>query len=214
MFTGIIKATGKIERIAKKGGDLRLTITSAGLDWQQFAPGESISVNGVCLTAIEFREQGFITDVSTETMAVTALGQLAEGSRVNLEPALTFGERLGGHLVSGHVDCIGTLKARESAARSVRLTVAVPPEYMRYIAKKGSVCMDGVSLTVNEVSDSSFSVNIIPFTVDETIIGAYGVGTAVNIEVDLLARYIERLLTVDKDSGVTREFLREHGYDR
>lgn len=212
MFTGIIKATGTLRRIEKKGGDLRLTIDSKGLDWQVFELGESISVNGVCLTAIEFSDQGFVTDVSVETLEVTALATLAEGDSVNLEPSLSLGERLGGHLVSGHVDCIGTVKAREADARSVRLTVTVPSEYMRYIAKKGSVCIDGVSLTVNEVSDCTFGVNIIPFTANETIIGDYRKGVSVNIEVDLLARYLEQLLKGDKDSGVTKDFLREHGY--
>lgn len=212
MFTGIIKSTGKIERIEKRGGDLRLTIAGAGLDWQQFEIGESIAVNGVCLTAVKFQDQGFVTDVSLETMDVTALAQLAVGSRVNLEPSISLGERLGGHLVSGHVDCIGRVKVRESDARSVRLTLEAPREYMRYIAKKGSVCLDGVSLTVNEVSDCTFGVNIIPHTADETIIGDYAKGTTVNIEVDLLARYLERLLTADEESGVTREFLRAHGY--
>ncbi|MFT5501320.1 MAG: riboflavin synthase [Woeseiaceae bacterium] len=213
MFTGIIKATGEIRQMQKKGGDLRLTICSDGLDWPDYAVGESISVNGVCLTAIEYLADGFIADVSLETMDVTALANLQTGSRVNLEPAISLGERLGGHLVSGHVDCIGTLKARSADARSVRLSIDVPREYMRYIAKKGSVCIDGVSLTVNEVSDCTFGVNIIPHTATETIIGDYRQGAIVNVEVDLLARYLEKLLTADEDRGVTRDFLREHGYD-
>ncbi len=212
MFTGIIKATGEIARIEKKCGDLRLTIRSAGLDWQQFDVGESIAVNGVCLTAVAFPGNGFETDVSLETMDVTALANLSKGSRVNLEPAVSLGERLGGHLVSGHIDCVGSVKARGSDARSVKLTVEIPHEYMRYIAKKGSVCVDGVSFTVNEVSDCTFGVNIIPHTATETISGDYRPGTTVNIEVDLLARYLESLLAADKDSGVTREFLKAHGY--
>lgn len=212
MFTGIIKATGEVRSMQKMSGDLRLTICSDGLDWQDFEPGESISVNGVCLTAIDYLADGFITDISLETMKVTALANLETGSRVNLEPAISLGERLGGHLVSGHVDCIGTLKARRADARSVRLSIDVPREYMRYIAKKGSVCIDGVSLTVNEVSDCTFGVNIIPHTANETIVGDYSPGTIVNIEVDLLARYLEKLLAADEDNGVTRDFLREHGY--
>ncbi len=212
MFTGIIKAIGEVGQIVSQGGDMRLSITSDGIPWTEFEVGESISVNGVCLTAIELSDRGFLTDVSLETLEVTALKDLATGSRVNLEPALALGERLGGHLVSGHVDCVGTIKARESAARSVRLDIEIPQEYRRYVAKKGSVCIDGVSLTVNEVSDALFSVNIIPHTADVTIIGDYQIGTNVNIEVDLLARYLERLLTTGDDSGITKDFLRAHGY--
>ena len=212
MFTGIIKAVGTIERIEKKGGDLRLTITSADLPWSQFEIGESISINGVCLTAVEFLHNGFVADVSVETTDVTALANLAEGSKVNLEPSISVGERLGGHLVSGHVDCVGRIKTRETDARSVRLSVEIPAEVSRYIAKKGSVCIDGVSLTVNEVSGNTFDVNIIPHTAEVTIIGDYQVGTGVNIEVDLLARYVERLLGSGEESAITKEFLRAHGY--
>lgn len=212
MFTGIIKALGSIAGMERTGGDLRLTIRSAGLPWRDYEIGESIAVNGVCLTAVDFVEDGFVTDVSVETMDVTALGSLAQGSSVNLEPAISLGERLGGHLVSGHVDCIGIVKTREADARSVRLGIEVPENYKRYIARKGSVCVDGVSLTVNSVSAARFDVNIIPHTADVTIIGGYRVGTRVNIEVDLLARYLERLLTADADNGITKDFLREHGY--
>jgi len=212
MFTGIIKARGKVERIESRGGDVRLTIRAPDIDWSGFETGESISVNGVCLTAIELNGDGFVTDVSTETLDVTAMSGIAEGDDVNLEPAISLGERLGGHLVSGHVDCIGTIVARHADARSVRLQIEVPEQYGRYIAKKGSICVDGVSLTVNEVSARSFDVNIIPHTADVTIIDGYRTGTRVNIEVDLVARYLERLLSTDSDSGITREFLRAHGY--
>ena len=212
MFTGIIKAIGRIERIEPRGGDLRLTITAADLPWEEFTVGESISINGVCLTAVEFLKDGFVADVSVETTKVTALANLAEGGKVNLEPSVRLGERLGGHLVSGHVDCVGQIKARETDARSVRLVVGIPVEYSRYVAKKGSVCVDGVSLTVNEVSNDTFSVNIIPHTADVTIIGEYRVGTEVNIEVDLLARYVERLLGDGDESAITKETLRAHGY--
>jgi riboflavin synthase len=213
MFTGIIKAVGTIERIDAQGGDLRLTISSAGIPWQEFVPGESISVNGVCLTATGYTDNGFVTDVSVETMNVTSLAKLAVGSKVNLEPSVSLGERLGGHLVSGHVDCVATIKARERDARSVKLDIEVAGEFGRYIARKGSVCVDGVSLTVNSVSANGFSVNIIPHTATITIIGDYQVGTAVNIEVDILARYLERLLETDGDAGITKDFLRAHGYD-
>ena len=212
MFTGIIKAIGKIERMQPQDGDLRLTITSADLPWQEFAIGESISINGVCLTAVEFQKNGFVADVSVETTNVTALANLIEGSRVNLEPSVSVGERLGGHLVSGHVDCVGRIKTRETDARSVRLVVEIPAEYGRYIAKKGSVCVDGVSLTVNEVSENTFGVNIISHTAEATIIGDYRTGTEVNIEVDLVARYLERLLGDNEGSAITKEYLRAHGY--
>lgn len=211
MFTGIIKAQGTIEAMQRRGGDVRLTVSSAELPWSSYDIGESIAVNGVCLTAVALHDDGFDTDVSTETLDVTALGGLNIGSSVNLEPAISVGERLGGHLVSGHVDCVGTVKTQVSDARSIRLTVEVPQEYARYVARKGSVCIDGVSLTINEVSGNSFAVNIIPHTADVTIIGAYEVGTIVNIEVDLLARYIERLLMKNED-GISVDFLREHGY--
>lgn len=212
MFSGIIKAIGKVAKMEQQGGDLQLTITSADLPWKEFAVGESISVNGVCLTAVEFLGNGFVADVSAETTKVTALANLAEGSRVNLEPSVSLGERLGGHLVSGHIDCVGQIKTRETDARSVRLVVGIPAEYSRYIARKGSVCIDGASLTVNEVSDNTFGVNIIPHTADVTIIGDYRTGTEVNIEVDLLARYVERLLTSGDESTITKEYLRAHGY--
>ncbi len=212
MFTGIIKAIGKVEKIEQRGGDLRLTIASAELAWKEFVVGESISINGVCLTAVEILPNGFAADVSVESIDVTALANLAEGSKVNLEPSVSVGERLGGHLVNGHVDCVGQIKSRENDARSVRLVIEIPAEYSRYIARKGSVCIDGVSLTVNEVSDNTFKVNIIPHTAEVTIIGDYRGGTEVNIEVDLLARYIERLLENDDESVISKEFLRAHGY--
>lgn len=212
MFTGIIKAVGKVEKIAPESGDLRLTIRAAGLPWQDFAVGESLSINGVCLTAVEILRDGFTADVSLESAAVTTLGKLVAGSKVNLEPSVSLGERLGGHLVSGHVDCVGAIKARETDARSVRLVVEIPAEYMRYVARKGSICVDGVSLTVNEVSDNTFGVNIIPHTAQVTIIGDYKAGTQVNIEVDLVARYVERLLDGGEVPAITMEFLRAHGY--
>jgi len=212
MFTGIIKAIGKVERMQRQGGDLRLTIVSADLPWKEYAVGESIAVNGVCLTAVEFLPDGFVADVSAETINVTALANLAEGRKVNLEPSVCLGERLGGHLVSGHVDCVGRIKTRETDARSVKLVVEIPAGYSRYIARKGSVCIDGVSLTVNEVADNTFNVNIIPHTANVTISGDYRSGTEVNIEVDLLARYIERLLADGDESAISKEYLRAHGY--
>ena len=201
MFTGIIKTMGTISAVERRGGDVRLSVRSDGLPWADYEVGESIAVNGVCLTAVALHEDGFDTDVSVETLDVTGLGDLDVGSSVNLEPAISLGERLGGHLVSGHVDCIGIIRSREADARSIRLAIDIAPEYKRYVAKKGSVCMD-----------ATFEVNIIPHTADVTIIGNYKVGDEVNIEVDLLARYLERLLTADDEQGLTKEFLRDHGY--
>ncbi len=211
MFTGIIKARGTITAARSKGGDVRMTIRSDGLPWSEFEQGESIAVNGVCLTAVGLHDDGFDTDISVETLDVTALGDLDVGSSVNLEPSISLGERLGGHLVSGHVDCTGTVCSREQDARSIRLAIEIPQEYARYVAKKGSVCIDGVSLTINEVSGKRFEVNIIPHTAEVTIIGDYAVGTVVNIEVDLLARYLERLLGGD-EGGLSIDFLKAHGY--
>lgn len=211
MFTGIVQAKGSIAALERRGGDVRLSVQSDGLPFTSYDVGESIAVNGVCLTAVELRADGFDTDVSVETLDVTNLGSLGVGDNVNLEPSLSLGDRLGGHLVSGHVDCLGSVTSRRADARSIRFSIEVPKEFARYVARKGSVTIDGVSLTVNDVSATSFEVNIIPHTADVTIMGDYAVGTNVNIEVDLLARYIERLLAKDGE-GLSMEFLKEHGY--
>ncbi|MDJ0793784.1 MAG: riboflavin synthase [Woeseiaceae bacterium] len=213
MFTGIIKAKGTISAMQKRGGDVRLSVRSDGLPWADYEIGESIAVNGVCLTAVALHEDGFDTDVSVETLDVTGLGKLDVGSSVNLEPSLSLGDRLGGHLVSGHVDCTGTVVSRTADARSIRFVIEIPEAYARYVAKKGSVSVDGVSLTVNEVSGNTFDMNIIPHTAEVTLFGEYAPGSVVNIEVDLLARYIERLLSKDYD-GISIDFLKTHGYAR
>jgi len=211
VFTGIIKAKGLIGAIEKRGGDVRLRVTTPELPWSEYEVGDSIAVNGVCLTAVRLLDTGFDTDVSVETLDVTTLKQLTVGDAVNLEPALRVGDALGGHLVSGHVDGIGRMTAREDDARSIRMTFEVPGELSRYVARKGSICVDGVSLTINEVSGNTFGLNIIPHTAEVTTMGAYEAGTAVNIEVDLLARYIERMLGNDAD-GLSIKGLKEHGY--
>ena len=211
MFTGIIKAKGSIGGIEKRGGDVRLRVTTPELPWSVYEVGDSIAVNGVCLTAVRLLDIGFDTDVSVETLDVTTLKQLTVGDAVNLEPALRVGDALGGHLVSGHVDGIGRMMAREDDARSIRMTFEVPGELSRYIARKGSVCVDGLSLTINEVSGNTFGLNIIPHTAEVTTMGGYEIGASVNIEVDLLARYIERMLG-SSAGGLSIEFLREHGY--
>ena len=195
----------------RRGGDISMRVVSQELPWADYAVGESVAVNGVCLTVVNLHSDGFDADVSVETLEVTTLGETGERGRVNLEPALSVGERLGGHLVSGHVYCKGRIIELTSDARSVRLRVELPTQYARYVAKKGSICIDGVSLTINEVSGSCFELNIIPHTADNTIIGDYAVGSIVNIEVDLLARYLERLLGKDGD-GISEDFLRVHGY--
>lgn len=211
MFTGIIKAKGRIDAMTAVGGDIRLRVTSSGLPWDDYEVGESIAVNGVCLTAVALHDDGFDTDVSTETLDVTALKGLKEGSGVNLEPAISANERLGGHLVSGHVDCVGKVTTRRADARSIRFDFEIPAEYAKYVARKGSICIDGVSLTINEVKANTFSVNIIPHTAEVTIIGSYEPGTTVNIEVDLVARYLERLL-MKEDGGIDMNTLRDNGY--
>lgn len=195
----------------RRGGDVRMTVSSDALPWSEYDLGESIAVNGVCLTAVALHDNGFDTDVSVETLDVTALGNLVTGSDVNLEPAISLGARLGGHFVSGHIDCVGNVTSKSVDARSIRLAIEVPAEFSRYLARKGSVCVDGVGLTINEVSGNTFESNIIPHTADVTIMGGYTVGTAVNVEVDLLARYIERLISKDRD-GISIEFLKDHGY--
>lgn len=220
MFTGIVKALGVVEHIRAQHGGARLSIRSEDLPWQDYDVGDSISVNGVCLTAAELRETGFDADLSSETMTVTALRNLAAGGSVNLEPSLALGDRLGGHLVAGHVDCVGTVLGRAEDAGSTRLTIGIPDQYLRYVVKKGSICVDGVSLTINGVSrdPAAFEVTIIPHTAAMTIAGGYEAGAFVNIEVDLIARYLEGLLgtnsaaQVDTQQGITEDFLRAHGY--
>jgi riboflavin synthase len=201
MFTGIIVATGRVTSIAETGGDLELAIEAASLDFGRIAVGDSISVQGVCLTVTRLQNQSFCADVSRETMAKTTLGRLQPGSRVNLEPSLRAGDALGGHLVSGHVDAVGTLRAIVQDARSWRLEFELPAPLMRFVAAKGSVCVDGVSLTVNNVGGRRFDVNIIPHTHQVTTLGERKLDDGVNIEIDVIARYLERLMTKSEAQG-------------
>jgi riboflavin synthase len=194
MFTGIIVATGHLASVAPTAGDLELGIDAAALDLARVAIGDSISVEGVCLTVTRLEGTMFFADVSRETLGKTTLGALTPGMRVNLEPSLRAGDPLGGHLVSGHVDGLGTLIGVEADARSWRLRFELPPSLMRYVAPKGSICVNGVSLTVNGVAELGFDVNIIPHTHAATTLGGLKAGDAVNIEIDVIARYIERLL--------------------
>ena len=195
MFTGIIQAVGNIARREARGGDTRLHIDAGTLDLADVALGDSICVAGVCLTAIALDGAAFAADVSLETLARTTLGALQPGDRVNLEKSLRLADRLGGHLVSGHVDGVARVLTIEADARSQRWTFELPAELARYVASKGSICLDGVSLTVNEVQANRFGVNLIPHTLEVTTFRERRVGDAVNIEVDLIARYVERLRT-------------------
>ena len=194
MFTGIIQAIGKIDSKQAMDGDIRLGIATGELDLSGVKMGDSIAVNGVCLTAVELGDSAFAADVSLETLDKTSLGQLEVGGPVNLETALTLQTPLGGHLVSGHVDGLATLLEMEDDARSVRYRFEIDAALQRYIAAKGSVTLDGTSLTVNRVMESQFDVNIVPHTQQKTIFQFYQPGTRVNLEVDIVARYLERLL--------------------
>ncbi len=216
MFTGIITAVGTIATLQLRGGDVRLRIATGKLDLSDVQLGDSIAVSGVCLTAIELPGDGFWADASRETLELTILGEIAPGMKVNLEKALTPTTRLGGHLVSGHVDGIGTVSEWRPDGRSWRLRVQAPDALARYIAAKGSICVDGVSLTVNRVDGAAFELNIVPHTLAETTLANFQVGRRVNLEVDLIARYLERLLLGDRtarpDGNLSETLLREHGF--
>lgn len=194
MFTGIVQDVGKVSARENRGGDARILIAFNHLRSSDFRIGDSICVQGCCLTATELPQGAFAADVSRETLSLTTLGDLAVGSPVNLEPSLKAGDALGGHLVSGHIDGVAEIVAISGDARSTRLKIAVPSDLARYIARKGSVAVDGVSLTVNEVDGATFGVNIIPHTQTVTTLGKLSVGSRVNLEVDQVARYVERLV--------------------
>ncbi len=218
MFTGIIEAVGEIAEMEPKGEDLRLRIRTGKLDLGDVALGDSIAVSGVCLTVVDLPGDGFWADVSGETLARTVLGDLAPGSRVNLEKALTPTTRLGGHLVSGHVDGVGEVLERRPEGRSERFRIRAPAELAKYIAEKGSICVDGISLTVNAVEGAVFDLNIVPHTLAETTMDEFRPGRRVNLEVDLIARYLERLLlgerAAETGGGISEAFLAEHGFLR
>lgn len=203
MFTGIVETQGTVTLLEQRGGDLRLGIEAPDIDWSTVAIGDSISTNGVCLTAIELSARGYFADVSAETLRLTTIGEWQQGARVNLERALTPSSRLGGHIVSGHVDGIGEVLTRSSEARSERFLIRAPASLAKYIAHKGSITIDGTSLTVNQVNGDEFDINIVPHTLQVTIIGNYQSGTKVNLEVDVLARYLERLMLGEKAAEKT-----------
>ncbi len=214
MFTGIVEAVGSVVALEARGGDRRIRIDGGALDLSDANRGDSISINGVCLTVVALAGREFAADVSVETLSCTTLAELATGSAVNLERALLPSTRLGGHLVSGHVDAVGVVRRIGESGRSRVIDISVPDALACYVAVKGSICVDGVSLTVNEVTGAGFSVNIIPHTLEQTIIGNWRAGCRVNIEVDVIARYLERLLAerAEASRGIDRAFLQAHGY--
>ena len=198
MFTGIISAIGDITNLEERAGDARLTIRTGELSLADVQLGDSSACNGACLTVIELTGEGFVADVSVETLNLTTIGNWQTGSRINLEKAMRATDRLGGHIVSGHIDGIGEVVALEEDARSWRFRIRAPREIAKYIAHKGSITLDGTSLTVNIVNGAEFELNIIPHTMTHTVMGDYKIGSKVNLEVDLVARYLERLLLGDK----------------
>lgn len=218
MFTGIIEAVGEIVALQPKNGDLRLRVQSGQLDLGDVALGDSIATNGVCLTVVELPGDGYWADVSKETLDYTTITHWRVGQKVNLEKALTPQTRLGGHLVSGHVDGVGEVISRHADARSERFRLRAPANLAKYIAHKGSICVDGTSLTVNAVDGAEFELNIVPHTIEQTVIGGYSAGSSVNLEVDVIARYLERLLMGDKaaepqsQSGIDMAFLADNGF--
>ncbi|MGD9496892.1 MAG: riboflavin synthase [Armatimonadota bacterium] len=211
MFTGLIQEVGRIGSIRRTGGGAELYVQAPGI-----APcvrvGESIAVNGACLTVERAESAGFVCHAGAETLARTTIGGLAVGSAVNLERALAVGDRLGGHFVQGHVDCVGTIAARSDEGTTVWLWIDLPAEYARYVVEKGSVAVDGVSLTVTEVSGARFGVAIIPHTLANTTLAGATQGRQVNIETDILAKYLERLVGGAPAEGLSRQFLAEHGF--
>lgn len=218
MFTGIIEAIGQIGIIRSQGGDSRLFISSEQLDYSDVKLGDSIAVNGVCLTVTNLESHGFWADVSNETMTHTRMSEYSVGTQVNLEKALTLNTRLGGHMVSGHVDGVGVVLERYDDGRSIRFVIEAPESLAKYIAEKGSITVDGVSLTVNSVEKNQFVLNIVPHTAAETVIEGYKQGSKVHLEVDLVARYLERLLscsgTTDSSQGskINLAFLATNGF--
>ena len=194
MFTGIIVAMGRVASATDRDGDLTIGIDASALPVQRLAVGDSVSVDGVCLTVTRLAGARFHADVSRATLGKTTLGTLGEGARVNLEPSLRAGDPLGGHLVSGHVDALGTLSALDPDARSWRMRFELPAALMRFVAFKGSIAINGVSLTVNAVDGKGFDVNVIPHTLEATTLGELTVGARVNVEIDLIARYLDRLI--------------------
>ena len=194
MFTGIVQGVGTVRAIDQRGGDVTLLFDTGEVSLAGIAIGDSIAVSGACLTATRIDGSTFAADVSRETLNLTTLGDCVVGARVNLETALRAGQALGGHYVTGHVDGVGRLLSRHDDARSVRMEFQVPAELARYVARKGSICIDGVSLTVNGAAGERFDVNLVPHTLAATTLGDLRVGSRVNLEIDIIARYVERMM--------------------
>jgi riboflavin synthase len=221
MFTGIIQAIGTVAALEPRGGDLRLRVQTGDMDLSDVQLGDSIATNGVCLTVVALPGDGYWADVSKETLDFTTLGKLKPGSPVNLEKALRASDRLGGHIVSGHVDGVGTVLSRHGDARSERFRLRAPDSLAKYIAHKGSVCVDGTSLTVNKVEGAEFELNIVPHTLEMTIFSHYKAGTSINLEVDVISRYLERLVLgenaaipgINRNNGsINLEKLKDNGF--
>ena len=215
MFTGIIQALGDVQDLTRQGADARVRVDGGKLDLATVNIGDSIAVSGVCLTVVALHDGGFSADISAETLRCTTFEALQPGDQVNLERALTPATPLGGHLVSGHVDGVAEVKRRTEVGQSVRYAIEVPSALAKYVAAKGSICIDGVSLTVNAVHGLAFEVNIVPHTLRETTLGSFAVGRRMNVEVDLVARYVERLLLGDRTvqgGRLTRELLSQYGF--
>ncbi|ATC93721.1 riboflavin synthase [Pseudoalteromonas tunicata] len=217
MFTGIIAAVGQISALKKIGGDLSVTVKTGKLDLSDVQLGDSIATNGVCLTVVRLLADGFMADVSQETLSLTGFAHYTVGQKVNLEKALMPTSRLGGHLVSGHIDGIATVVAMQANGRAVDYWLSAPTHLLKYIPYKGSVCIDGISLTVNELNASQFKLTIVPHTAIETTISHFKVGSTVNLEVDQLARYMERLLTLpgthdQEKNNVSMDLLTQAGF--
>lgn len=215
MFTGLIQSVGKVQSLKRQGDSAQLQVSSDLVD-NDLQLGESIAVNGACLTVTAWDKSSFTVDISPETMHCTTLGKLAPNQLVNLERALRLSDRLGGHLVSGHIDCVATVRRRHQDQNAIRFEFAVPPEVMRYLVEKGSVAVDGISLTVNRVEDDMFAVAVIPHSLEMTTLNTCREGSQVNIETDLLGRYVERLLTgrstAQNDRKLNVDFLAKNGF--
>ncbi|WJG08419.1 riboflavin synthase [Aliiglaciecola sp. LCG003] len=218
MFTGIIEDVGHIAKLQPTGDDIRLTVNVNKMDMSDVALGDSIATNGVCLTVVDFSSKHYSVDVSHETIKRSGFADYAVGDKVNLEKAMQASSRFGGHIVSGHVDGVGKIISLTQIDRWLEAWIQAPDALAKYISEKGSITVDGVSLTVNDVDGGKFMLTLIPHTLQETIIGSYRVGSKVNLEVDLIARYLERLMMGDKaaqstsKSGIDLKFLAENGY--
>ncbi len=211
MFTGIIEETGSVKALRHEAGAARLAV-SASTVLEGTAPGDSICVNGVCLTVIDLDKSGFSADVAVETLRVTNLGELKTGAKVNLERALQLSARIGGHLVSGHVDAVGSIRERRQEGNGWRIFIDAPDTVLRYVIKKGSIAIDGISLTVADVDKKGFSIAMIPHTAKLTTLGFKSAGDSVNLETDLIGKYVERLLAGRVEGGVNLELLKKTGF--